>query len=138
MKNILVVDDEPLVLMLLKRVLTEAGFNVLEASSGEEAIEISAGFVTRIHLLLTDLKMPGICGQQLSATLLRQRPDMQVIYMSGYCDRAAAGLNSLDGSVAFLQKPFGRPNLLAAIHTVLPPMMSSGSAVFDGDTAAIA
>jgi CheY-like chemotaxis protein len=138
MKNILVVDDEPLVLLLLKRVLTEAGYNVLEAESGEEALEVSASFAGRIHLLLTDLRMPGISGQQLSAALVQHRPDVQVIYMSGYCDRAAAGLNSLDGSVAFLQKPFGRPSLLAAIHEVLPPTMSVGSIVFEEDTSATA
>jgi two-component system cell cycle sensor histidine kinase/response regulator CckA len=126
MYNILIVDDEPLVLTLLKRVLTEAGFNVLEASSGEQALEVSAGFGARIHLLLTDLKMPGMDGQQLSKTLFEQRPDVQVIYMSGYCDRAAAGLNSLDGSVAFLQKPFGRPTLLAEVNAVLPPVREPG------------
>jgi two-component system cell cycle sensor histidine kinase/response regulator CckA len=138
MYNILIVDDEPLVLTLLKRVLTEAGFNVLEASSGEQALEVSAGFGARIHLLLTDLKMPGMDGQQLSKTLFEQRPDVQVIYMSGYCDRAAAGLNSLDGSVAFLQKPFGRPTLLAEVNAVLPPMMPAASAAFEGDIAATA
>ena len=90
MKNILVVDDEPLVLLLLKRVLSEAGYNVLGAESGEDALEVAASFAGRIHLLLTDLTMPGISGQQLSAALVQRRPDLQVIYMSGYCDRAAA------------------------------------------------
>lgn len=138
MKNILVVDDEPLVLLLLKRVLSEAGYNVLGAESGEDALEVAASFAGRIHLLLTDLTMPGISGQQLSAALVQRRPDLQVIYMSGYCDRAAAGLNSLHGSVAFLQKPFGRPSLLAAIHEVLPPTISVGSIVLEDDTAATA
>jgi DNA-binding NtrC family response regulator len=118
MCTILVVDDERLVLTLLARVLSEAGYEVLQADSAEEALKLSA--TSNFDLLLTDLRMPGLSGQELALCLLQTRPGLPVIYMSGFCDRAAAGLDALSGASEFLQKPFSRSALLTAVMAVLP------------------
>jgi CheY-like chemotaxis protein len=120
MCRVLIVDDESLVLSLLKRVLNNAGFDTIEAQSGHEALAILGDNGTRIDLLVTDLKMPGMSGQELAGKALELRPELPVLYMSGYCDRAAAGADALKGSSGFLQKPFSRASLLAKIFTVLP------------------
>jgi hypothetical protein len=123
---VLIVDDEPLVLSLLRRVLDNAGFEAIEAQSGEQALAILSDRGTQLDLLLTDLKMPGMSGQELAEKALTLRPELPILYMSGYCDRAAAGMNSLNGSVGFLQKPFSRASLLAKIVTVLPESACPG------------
>lgn len=120
MCRILLVDDEALVLTLLKRVLHDAGHETVAVSSGEEAIAIAETEIERMDLLITDLKMTGISGQETAARIRQLKPDLPVIYMSGYCDRAAAGLNALAGSSQFLAKPFTKHSLLNAIHMVLP------------------
>lgn len=120
MATVLVVDDEPLVLSLLERVLRNSGFDVVEAGSGPEALEIARARNGKIDVMLTDLNMPGMSGQELTARVKTEMPDLPVIYMSGYCDRAGAGLDALDGSIAFLQKPFNQTSLLAALFNVVP------------------
>jgi CheY-like chemotaxis protein len=101
--TILVVDDEPEVRSVLAGMLREMGFTVLEASSGPEALELSAKHRGEIHLLLTDLIMPGMTGRLLADTLLAQRPGMDVIFMSGYVDDSRQG--TLEPGLHYIQKP---------------------------------
>lgn len=114
MRNILIVDDERLVLTLLKRTLTEAGFRVLEAASGEQAIHIAAEFPERIEVLLTDLNMPEMDGYDVAAEVSQLRPDTKVIYMSGYFLEGTTAAKPSQCH-AVLQKPFKRCTLLATI-----------------------
>jgi FixJ family two-component response regulator len=116
----MIVDDEPLVLTLLNRVLTDMGFQTLQAYSGPEALKLEASYSGTIDVLLTDLKMPGMSGQELTAEMLRRRHNLRVLYMSGFCDRAAAGIDALEGSFDFLQKPFSRATLMAKMSSVIP------------------
>jgi PAS domain S-box-containing protein len=103
--TILVVEDEARVRSLVCHVLKGSGYTVLEASQGEEALQISAQHEGRIDLLLTDVVMPGMSGPAVAQRLLRQLPGMQVLYMSGYPDDEILQ-HGMEAGQAFLQKPF--------------------------------
>jgi CheY-like chemotaxis protein len=115
MPTILIVDDERLVLGLLRRVLLDAGCTLLEAESGESALALSRSHAGPIDILLTDLKMPGMSGQELARTVAADRPDIRVIYMSGYSDQTASLPRVGRGTASFLAKPFTRTTLLAQV-----------------------
>jgi CheY-like chemotaxis protein len=83
-ETILVVDDTAIRLAGVSLILTNAGFNVLSASSPEEAIQISLEFAGTIHLLLTDVMMPNMSGPELAKKLVEQRKDLRVMMMTGY------------------------------------------------------
>jgi len=83
-ETILVVDDTPIRLAGVSSILKNAGFNVLSASSPEEAIKISRDFAGTIHLLLTDVMMPTMSGSELAQKLVEQRRDLRVMMMTGY------------------------------------------------------
>jgi CheY-like chemotaxis protein len=111
-ETILLAEDEPGVRQLAVRVLSRLGFRVLEASSGEEAIALSAAHAGRVDLLLTDLVMPGVSGRVTAERLQLQRPGLRVLFMSGYSEETAK-LGEFDGGRAtLLSKPF-TPDLLA-------------------------
>src|SRR5712671_5015524 len=83
-KTILLVEDEALVRRVIKEVLEIEGFLVLEASDGDEAVSISKAHLDEIHLLLTDVVMPKLNGKTVAAELARERPEMRVMYISGF------------------------------------------------------
>src|SRR5512134_3685191 len=85
-ETILVVDDEDDVRDAIIGMLEEMGFQALEASSGQEALDLCERYRDRIHLLLTDLIMPGMTGRQLADTLTALRPGLNVVFMSGHID----------------------------------------------------
>lgn len=101
--TVLIVDDEPQVLSLCAQVIGIMGYSVIEASSGPEALEKSAGSSSYIDLLLTDLIMPGMTGRALADTLKAWFPGLQVVFMSGHIEDSrlvtARGLH-------YIQKPF--------------------------------
>jgi two-component system cell cycle sensor histidine kinase/response regulator CckA len=86
---------------------------------GEDAEQISAGYAQKIDLLLTDIVMPVVDGVELARRLSIQRPDMRVLYMSGYTDNMVVHRGVLAGSAAFLQKPFTATTLAEKIRSVL-------------------
>jgi DNA-binding NtrC family response regulator len=114
LQTVLVVDDEPLVVTLIARVLTDAGFGVLTTSEPEEALKICRCHETELDLLLTDLMMPGMNGRELRDRVAEVRPDLPVTYMSGYADSRACELMGR-GAVDVLLKPFGLSALLTAV-----------------------
>ena len=120
-ETILLVEDEPMVRGLVRTMLRSRGYTVLEASSGEEAMERYAGRLDDIQLLLTDVVMPGINGRVLAETLTTRRPSLKVLFMSGYTEDAVLGAQRRD--VQFLQKPFAPDALRAKVREVLdtPP-----------------
>ena len=120
-ETILVVEDEPMVRGLVRTMLRSRGYTVLEASSGEEAMERYAGRLDDIQLLLTDVVMPGINGRVLAETLTGRRPGLKVLFMSGYTEDAVLGAQRRE--VQFLQKPFAPEVLRAKVREVLdlPP-----------------
>lgn len=105
-ETILLVEDDQAVRMFVRRRLAEWGYEVLEAAGGEEALQLAGRHPGPIHLLLTDVVMPGMSGQQLAARVKGRWPGTNILFMSGYPGETVArhGLEGLGGS--FLQKPF--------------------------------
>ena len=118
-ETIMVVEDEPAVRALLQRALGRAGFDVLAAGDPAQARELSASHPGRIDLLLTDVVMPGGGGRSLADELVKERPALKVIYMSGYTDDVIARQRVRDPDVAFLQKPFSAEQATRLIRDVL-------------------
>ena len=119
-ETIMLVEDEPPVRWIIKEVLTQYGYNVLEAGSGVEALAQWHQHHAEIKLLLTDMVMPvGLGGQELAEKFVSQRPDLKVIFISGYSPQVAGkGFKVLDG-LNFLQKPFDGARLALAVRQSL-------------------
>jgi PAS domain S-box-containing protein len=112
---VLMVEDEPSVLEFARRVLHRAGHTLLTASSGNEALSAASGWDGPIDVLLTDIVMPGMHGQVVAASLLKVRPDLRVVFMSGYAEDAIPPLDRLATPAAFLAKPFSAAALDQAV-----------------------
>jgi PAS domain S-box-containing protein len=117
--TVLLVEDEDLIRSLAAQILTELGYDVLAAANASEALEIAAARKERIDLLLTDVVMPGASGNELAQSLLRQHPEMRVLYMSGYSDNLVFRLGVLHERAAFLQKPFSAEVLERKVEELL-------------------
>lgn len=115
-ETVLVVEDEEMVRRLVARVLGDRGFLVLEAKRCDEALEVCARHEGPIHLLLTDVVMPRMSGVELARRLSQLRPEMRVLYMSGYVDAFAPGSPPLG---ALLEKPFTPDALLQRVRQTL-------------------
>jgi len=118
-KTILVTEDEPQIRKLIGRTLKRAGYAVIEAASPAEALDRSSGHSGTIHVLMTDVVLPGMNGRQLAERLTAARPGLRVLYMSGHAGGVVAGRSVLEKGVAFLPKPFTPSVLLAKLHDVL-------------------
>jgi DNA-binding response OmpR family regulator len=104
---------------LVQRMLSERGYDVLNASKGEAALALAEKYEDHIDLLLTDVIMPEMSGHQLAQILSPQRPDMRILYMSGYTDNDVLRYGINQGKVPFLQKPFSAEDLLSKVSQVL-------------------
>jgi PAS domain S-box-containing protein len=119
-ETILVVDDEPMVRALARRVLEMYGYSVREAGSGQSALEeISGDTESRIALAVVDVVMPGMNGRELGERLREARPRMPVVYMSGYTGDELSRRRLLLPSVPFLQKPFHPDELVERVQELL-------------------
>ncbi len=118
-KTILVVDDEPEIVALLSQILSRAGFKVLEATSAREALELAAKHTEPIDLLLTDVKMPGMRGDELAREFLKVRPEVLVIFVTACSLQEIKDAGLLDGMAPVLRKPFKAPQLRDTIARVL-------------------
>ncbi len=118
-ETILVVEDEEALRKIANRTLKASGYTVLLASDGEDALRISKQYSSDIHLLLTDVVMPKMGGRQLVQRLIRKRPAIKVIYMSGYTDDAIINHGVLDAETNFLGKPFTSEDLQKKVREVL-------------------
>jgi PAS domain S-box-containing protein len=118
-ETVLVVEDERDVRNLAVQVLRSCGYRVLAAPGGPEALQISQDFEDPIDLLLTDVVMPKMNGQELAAKLQEQRPAMQVLYMSGYADDAIMHHGILSAGAAFLSKPLTIEALTHKVRALL-------------------
>ncbi len=110
-ETILVAEDEAQVRFLVREVLRASGYHVLETSFGDEALRVSDEYAGTIHLLLADLVMPGMNGRQLAEALVARRPDLRVLFMSGYTDDSVIRRGAEAAGIALLQKPYS-PTLL--------------------------
>ncbi|MBI4458968.1 MAG: response regulator, partial [Acidobacteria bacterium] len=118
-ETVLVVEDEEMLRELTCEFLQDSGYTVLAAGNGAEAIEISKRRQGPIHLLVTDAVMPGMSGRELAQRLESQRPDMKVLYVSGYTDDVVLRNGLLQPGTAFLQKPFTQNALTHKVRAVL-------------------
>ena len=117
-ETILVVEDDESVRDLVCRMLSEAGYNVIEARCGPEAVRLAKEWKT-IHLLLTDVIMPEMSGRIVRDEVAALHPDVKVLYMSGYTDNVVADHGILEEGVNFLQKPFATRTLAGKVREAL-------------------
>jgi two-component system cell cycle sensor histidine kinase/response regulator CckA len=117
--TILLVEDEDAVRSFAARALKMRGYNVIEAPGGDEALEIVRGATQPIHLLITDVVMPNMDGPTLVRAVKRLKPDMPVIFMSGYAEEAFRRNDEKAEDLHFLPKPFGLKQLAAKVKDVL-------------------
>jgi len=119
-ETVLLVEDEPLVRGLAHRLLSQQGYTVLEAANGEEALRVVQEHTgERIHLLFTDVVMPKMGGKELADQLKLVRPDIKILYTSGYTDNAIVHHGVLDPGTYFLQKPFSLKTLSQKVRRAL-------------------
>lgn len=119
LETILLVDDEAYIRELVGAILTVEGYQVLEASDGEEALKVGGAYEDRIHLLLTDVVMSPMGGGELVKRILPVRPDLKVLYISGYPDDPSVRSGLDNGSISFLAKPFSPKILIRTIRSIL-------------------
>jgi CheY-like chemotaxis protein len=104
--TILLVEDEPGVRRLVRRMLVERGYRVLEAACGEEALAVYEQQRAPVDLVLTDIVMPSMGGNELAALLLARRPSLSVLFMTGYSEEAINDRGMASHAVPVLKKPF--------------------------------
>ncbi len=118
-ETILLVEDDEMVRTLVRETLEGEGYKILDSADPIAAQRISENFRGKIQLLITDVVMPKFNGKELARGLVEKRPEMKVLYMSGYTDSAIVNSGILHKEVSFLQKPFTPTNLLTKVREVL-------------------
>jgi DNA-binding NtrC family response regulator len=118
-ETVLLVEDEGLLLSIIRETLEDQGYNVITARTPEEALAICTGSAPPIDLLLTDVVMPGISGRELAEKMIARQPELRVILMSGYASRVVKNQGALPESVRHLEKPVPTSLLLQTIRAAL-------------------
>jgi CheY-like chemotaxis protein len=118
-ETILVVEDEDLVLDVARRILTRHGYRVLAARGGAEALERINEHRGTIHLLLTDVVMPGLTGKQVAERITELRPTIRVLYMSGYPEAVITSQGVVQRGIHLVSKPFVAADLLDHVRATL-------------------
>jgi len=118
-ETVLLAEDEEAVRRLAREILSGNGYRVLEAGNGREALLLSEAHRGVIHLLLTDVVMPKIGGRELGERIRHQRPDLRILYMSGFTDDAILRGGVEENGIPFLQKPFTPEELARKVREVL-------------------
>jgi len=115
----LLVEDEESVRELVRLTLSSRGYKVLEAENGEAGLRVAAETKEPIHILVTDVMMPGIGGRELAKRLIAMRPGICVLYLPVYTEDTVVTPGALGPGAAFLQKPFTLQNLAKKVREVL-------------------
>jgi len=118
-ETILLVEDEPNLRYLARQYLEKQGYRVIEAADGAVAVQIAVAHEGVIHLLLTDVIMPGMNGRELAQRISEIRPNVKILYMSGYTENVIGQNGTLDAGVRLLQKPFNLRDLKSVVREVL-------------------
>ncbi len=128
-ETILLVEDEEAVRSMVSKVLQNRGYTVLEARHGNEAVEVSERYEGSINLMVTDVVMPQMSGRELAERLGTLRPNMHVLYMSGYPDNTIVQHGVLEPGTSFLQKPFTISALEAKVREILDGARKGGGEI---------
>jgi two-component system, cell cycle sensor histidine kinase and response regulator CckA len=118
-ETILVAEDDASVRELSCLILRDRGYTVLSASNGKEALAVAREYSSQIHLVVTDVVMPGMSGRDFVLQLEAARPGIKALYVSGYADNAIVHHGMLDANLAFLQKPFAAESLARKVREVI-------------------
>jgi CheY-like chemotaxis protein len=118
-ETVLVVEDRAEVRDLVVDALQGTGYQVLEAAEGSAALDVAAQHSGKIHLLLTDVIMPRMSGKELADRLKQLRPEIRVLYMSGYAADVISSRGSLDAGEQYIAKPFSLTSLLTKVREIL-------------------
>jgi signal transduction histidine kinase/ActR/RegA family two-component response regulator len=125
-ETLLLVEDETPVRQSTREFLTRSGYTVLEAKSGEEALQTSREYCGPIHLMLTDVIMPGMSGAQVAEQLAAERPTLKVLFVSGYAEATVQRHGKIDITTQFLPKPFSLKELARKIRQILAEDADAG------------
>lgn len=117
--TVLVVDDEPHCRHFLALTLRQAGHSVLLAGDGIEALQVSDGYDGTIHVVFSDVVMPGMGGRELVEKLLKKRPQTRVVFISGYVDDPLLRTRIEQAQFSLLQKPFTAAEAIQAVHEAM-------------------
>jgi len=124
-ETVLVIEDQPEVRRLIERTLSRRGYAVVAAADGAEALAVAHAHSGPLHVLLTDVVLPGASGREIARQLIAERAQLRVVYMSGYTDDTIVHHGVLEPGLAFIQKPFTGEALLRKLREVmdapLPP-----------------
>ncbi|HVO82429.1 MAG TPA: PAS domain S-box protein [Terriglobales bacterium] len=131
-ETILLVEDEAAVRESTREFLTLSGYTVLEAGNGEGALHVAREYPGPIHLMVTDVVMPHLGGAQLAEQLAAERPQMKVLFVSGYAESTILRHGVMDVSTCFLQKPFGLKTLARKVREVLGDRKSAAASGSSG------
>ena len=118
-ETVLLVEDEPAVRAIARRLLERQGYRVLEAANGADALSIAAGYGSRIHLVISDAVMPGMSGAEVTRRLQEERPGIKVLLMSGYTADEVMRRGIVSASVPFVQKPFVLAEFAQAVRDAI-------------------
>ncbi len=132
-ETILLAEDSESLRKLVSSLLNGQGFKVLESQNGEDALEVAGKYDDPIHLLLTDVVMPGINGRVLAERLRAKRPETRILYMSGYTDAILSTQGVLDQATNLIYKPFTEEQLIEKVKSVLDSGVLTGPAEHPAD-----
>jgi PAS domain S-box-containing protein len=118
-ETVLIVEDEPALREVTKRIFTRNGYEVITAGNGLEALDIARDYAGEIHLLVTDVVMPNMLGKEVAEKIRMVKPEIEVLFMSGYARPVLASQGRLDPNVALVEKPFSEADLMAKAGRVL-------------------
>jgi DNA-binding response OmpR family regulator len=116
---VLLVEDEESVRGLVRETLVSKGYRVLEAENGQAGLAVAAAHDGIIELVITDVVMPGMSGRELADQLVAIRPEVKVLYLSGYTEDTIVSEGTIESGKAFLQKPFTLQGLSRKVREVL-------------------
>jgi two-component system cell cycle sensor histidine kinase/response regulator CckA len=116
---VLIVEDEPAMREVTRRILSRSGYNVIVAATGHEAIEIAAARSGDIDVLLTDVVMPRMLGKEAAERIRALRPGVKVLFMSGYAQGVLDSQGVVEADVNLIQKPFSQTQLLATLRQII-------------------
>jgi len=125
-ETILIAEDEEIVRKISVRALEKKGYRVIQSHDAKEALKLSKAHSGRIDLLLTDVVMPGMNGQELAAALKRTRPDTRILYMSGYSREMVARHGVMESGSGFIEKAFSAEKLCSSVREILDQSLHRG------------